>query len=263
MQPIADGGDRAPRISTGIPDLDNVLGGGLAPGTNTLLSGPSGVGKTSTAVRCGLAAMERGDKAAYFLFDEGRATMLARAAAMNMDLQPHLDSGMLQLSQIDPAELSPGEFASRVRSAVEEDGVRFLVIDSLNAFLQAMPGEKYLLLQMHEMLSYLNQQGVITMLILGQHGMVGDVRSDVDLSYLSDTIFLFRYFEAKGALLKAFSVVKSRVTPHQSSIREFRLTAHGIEVGEPLKDFEGVLTGAPAYRGSTPLLAAEPAAAEG
>ena len=251
------------RVSAGIARIDEMLGGGLAPGTNTLLSGPSGVGKTSTAVRCGLAAMERGDKAAYFLFDEGKATMLARAAAMNMDLQPHLDSGMLQLSQIDPAELSPGEFASRVRSAVEEDGVRFLVIDSLNAFLQAMPGEKYLLLQMHEMLSYLNQQGVITMLILGQHGMVGDVRSDVDLSYLSDTIFLFRYFEAKGALLKAFSVVKSRVTPHQSSIREFQLTSHGIEVGEPLKDFEGVLTGAPAYRGSTPLLAAEPAAAEG
>ena len=249
-------------VSTGIPRMDEMLGGGLAPGTNTLLSGPSGVGKTSTAVRCGLTAMERGDKAAYFLFDEGRATMLARAAAMSMDIQAHLDSGMLQLSQIDPAELSPGEFASRIRCAVEHDGVRFLVIDSLNAFLQAMPGEKYLLLQMHEMLSYLNQQGVITMLILGQHGMVGDVRSDVDLSYLSDTIFLFRYFEAKGSLLKALSVVKSRVTPHQSSIREFQLTSGGIEVGEPLKDFEGVLTGAPAYRGATPLLAAEPAAAE-
>lgn len=249
-------------VSTGIPRMDEMLGGGLSPGTNTLLSGPSGVGKTSTAVRCGLTAMERGEKAAYFLFDEGKATMLARAAAMNMDLQAHLDSGMLQLSQIDPAELSPGEFASRVRSAVERDGVRFLVIDSLNAFLQAMPGEKYLLLQMHEMLSYLNQQGVITMLVLGQHGMVGDVRSDIDLSYLSDTIFLFRYFEARGSLLKAFSVVKSRVTPHQSSIREFQLTPGGIEVGEPLEDFEGVLSGAPAYRGATPLLSAEPAAAE-
>lgn len=249
-------------VSTGVARIDEMLGGGLAPGTNTLLSGPSGVGKTSTAVRCGLAAIARGDKAAYFLFDEGKATMLGRAAAMNMDLQSYLESGMLQLSQIDPAELSPGEFASRVRYAVENEGVRFLVIDSLNAFLQAMPGEKYLLLQMHEMLSYLNQQGVITMIILGQHGMVGDVRSDVDLSYLSDTIFLFRYFEAHGSLLKAFSVVKSRVTPHQTSIREFQLTSHGIEVGEPLKDFEGVLTGAPAYRGSTALLAAEPAAAE-
>jgi circadian clock protein KaiC len=125
-----------------------------------------------------------------------------------------------------------------------------------------MPGEKYLMLQMHEMLSYLNQQGVITMLVLGQHGMVGDIRSEVDLSYLSDTIFLFRYFEAKGSLLKAFSVVKSRVTPHQSSIREFRLTSSGIEVGEPLEDFEGVLTGAPAYQGRTQLLAAQAAEAE-
>lgn len=248
--------------STGVPRIDEMLGGGLAPGTNTLLSGPSGVGKTTTAVTCALTALERGEKVAYFLFDEGVATMVARAAAMGMDLQKHVDSGALQLTQIDPAELSPGEFASRVRHAVERDGVRFLAIDSLNAFLQAMPGEKFLLLQMHEMLSYLNQQGVITMLILGQHGMVGDVRSDVDLSYLSDTIFLFRYFEARGHLLKACSIVKSRVTPHQASIREFRLTSQGLEVGEPLDDFEGVLTGAPAYRGKTPLLSSVEAASQ-
>lgn len=247
-------------VSTGVARMDEMLGGGLAPGTNTLLNGPSGVGKTSTAIRCGLAAIGRGEKAAYFLFDEGKATALARAAAMGMDLQPHLDSGMLNLTQVDPAELSPGEFATRVRHAVERDGIRFLVIDSLNAFLQSMPGEKYLLLQMHEMLSYLNQQGVITMLVLGQHGMIGDIRSEVDLSYLSDTIFLFRYFEAKGTLLKAFSVVKSRVTAHETTIREFRLTSRGIEVGEPLDDFEGVLTGAPSYRGNTPLLSADPAA---
>jgi circadian clock protein KaiC len=241
-------------VSTGIDRMDDMLGGGLAPGTNTLLNGPSGVGKTSTAVRCALSAIERGEKAAYFLFDEGMATLLSRAAAMGMDLALHVESGALKLTQVDPAELSPGEFASRVRHAVEDDGVRFLVIDSLNAFLQAMPGEKYLLLQMHEMLSYLNQQGVITMLVLGQHGMIGDVRSEVDLSYLSDTIFLYRYFEAEGRLHKAFSVVKSRVTEHESSIREFRLSAAGIEVGEPLEDFEGVLSGAPSYRGRTPLL---------
>jgi circadian clock protein KaiC len=249
-------------VTTGVQRIDEMLGGGLSPGTNTLLHGPSGVGKTSTAVRCGLSAIERGEKAAYFLFDEGIATMMARAAAMGMDLRPHRDSGRLQLSQIDPAEISPGEFAARVREAVERDHVRFLVIDSLNAFLQAMPGEKYLLLQMHEMLSYLNQQGVITMLVLGQHGMVGDLRSEVDLSYLSDTIFLFRYFEAQGTLLKAFSVVKSRVTRHEASIREFRLTSEGIEVGEPLEDFEGVLTGAPAYHGKTRLLSATSTAAQ-
>ena len=245
-------------VSTGIPQLDQMMGGGLSRGTNTLLNGPSGVGKTTTAVRCGLSAIERGEKAAYFLFDEGISTLIARAAAMDMDLEPYCESGQMSLSQIDPAELSPGEFASRVRRAVEEDGVKFIVIDSLNAFLQAMPGEKYLVLQMHEMLSYLNQQGVITLLVLGQHGMIGEVRSEVDLSYLSDAIVLFRYFEAEGLLHKAVSVVKSRVTPHEFSIRQFGIGANGITVGEPLKDFEGVLTGAPAYRGATPLLETHP-----
>lgn len=249
-------------VSTGVEPLDQMLGGGMSPGTNTLLNGPSGMGKTTTAVRCGLTALERGEKAAYYLFDEGKATMLARARSMGMDLQSHMDSGRLQISQIDPAELSPGEFSSRVRRAVERDGVRFIVIDSLNAFLQAMPGEKYLLLQMHEMLSYLNQQGVITVLILGQHGIVGEVRSEVDLSYLSDTIVLFRYFESRGSVYKALSVAKSRTTPHEASIREFRLGPTGVKIGEPLKDFEGVLSGLPNYRGATPLMAAEPAAAE-
>jgi circadian clock protein KaiC len=248
-------------VSTGIDRLDTMIGGGLARGTNVLLNGPSGVGKTTTAIRCGLTAIERGEKAAYFLFDEGIATFMARSAAMGMDLKSHCASGQLTLSQVDPAELSPGEFASRVRKAVEKDGVKFLVIDSLNAFLQAMPGEKYLVLQMHEMLSYLNQQGIITLLILGQHGMVGEIRSEVDLSYLSDSILLFRYFEADGRLLKAISVVKSRVTEHESSIRQFGLGGNGISVGEPLSDFEGVLTGAPAYRGSTKLLESHPAAA--
>jgi circadian clock protein KaiC len=248
--------------STGLARLDQMLGGGLSSGTNALLNGPSGVGKTSTAVRCAVSAIERGEKAAYYLFDEGRTTLLARARSMGMDLQPHVDSGALSLVQIDPAELSPGEFASWIRRSVETDGAKFIVIDSLNAFLQAMPGEKYLLLQMHEMLSYLNQQGVITLLILGQHGIIGDVRSEVDLSYLSDTIILYRYFEAQGNMLKAMSVAKSRTTAHEASIREFRLGEGGLQIGEPLKDFEGVLTGLPTYRGSTPLLSADPAAGE-
>ena len=250
-------------MGTGLARLDRMLGGGLAAGTNALFSGPSGVGKTSTAVRCALSAIERGEKGTYYLFDEGRATMLARAKAMGTDLAPHVESGALKVVQIDPAELSPGEFASWVRNAVEQEDVKFIVIDSLNAFLQSMPGEKFLLLQMHEMLSYLNQQGVITILILGQHGIIGDVRADVDLSYLSDSILLFRYFEAQGEMLKAVSVAKSRTTEHESSIREFRLTAHGIDIGDPLKDFEGVLTGLPTYRGTTPLLSAELAAATG
>jgi circadian clock protein KaiC len=248
-------------VTTGVEELDLMLGGGLAPGTNTLLSGPSGVGKTSTAVRCGLAALERGEKAAYYLFDEGLATMLARSRALGMDLEPYIESGGLQIHQIDPAELSPGEFASWVRRAVEEDGVTFLVIDSLNAFMQAMPSEKYLLLQMHELLSYLNQQGVITLLVLGQHGIIGEIRSDVDLSYLSDSIILFRYFEARGSVLKAISIAKSRTSAHEATIREFRLGSDGLRIGQPLADFEGVLTGLPTYRGGTSLMTAEPAAA--
>lgn len=249
-------------VSTGVDVMDTMLGGGISPGTNTLLNGPSGIGKTTTAIRAGLAAIERGEKAAYFLFDEGIGTLLSRARAMGMDLQPHIDRGDLNLVQIDPAEVSPGEFASWIRRAVEGDGARFVAIDSLNAFLQAMPGEKFLLLQMHELLSYLNQQGVITMLVLGQHGIIGDIRSDIDLSYLSDTIVLFRYFESRGEVLKAVSIAKSRTTAHETSIREFRLGDRGIEVGRPLKDFEGVLAGLPAYRGETPLLSVTPPAAE-
>ena len=244
-------------LSTGLTQLDEMLGGGLATGTNALFSGPSGVGKTSTAIRCAMSAIERGHKAAYYLFDEGQKTFRMRARSMGMDLEQSIKDGSLKVTQIDPAELSPGEFASWVRAAVEKEGINFVVIDSLNAFLQAMPGEKYLILQMHEMLSYLNQQGIITILVLGQHGLIGDVRSDIDLSYLSDTILLFRYFEAKGEMLKALSVAKSRTTEHQTSIREFRLSPKGIEIGEPLKDFEGVLSGLPAYRGATPLLSAE------
>ncbi len=249
-------------VSTGIDRLDEMLGGGVTPGTNTLLNGPSGVGKTTAAIRCALSAIERGERVAYFLFDEGRTTMLARAAAMGMNLEPHIASGSLSIRQIDPAELSPGEFTSWVRHAVEDDGARFIAIDSLNAFLQAMPGEKYLMLQMHELLSYLNQQGVQTVVILGQHGIIGDIRSEVDLSYLSDTIILFRYFEAGGQVLKAVSVTKSRTTQHQTSIRELQLTPRGIIIGEPLIDFEGVLMGLPNYRGRTPLMSAIPHAAK-
>ena len=243
-------------MSTGVPELDQMLGGGVSPGTNVLLNGPSGIGKTSTAVRCGLSALERGAKGAYYLFDEGKATMLARARAMGMDLQPYIDSGQLRVLQMDPAELSPGQFTNCVKAAVERDGVRFLVIDSLNALLQAMPHEKYLLLQMHELLAYLNCKSAITMLVLGQHGIVGDVRSDLDLSYLSDVILLFRYFEAEGKVYKAVSVAKSRTTEHESSIREFQLGQHGVRVGSPLIDFEGILAGVPSYRGETVLMQA-------
>jgi len=240
--------------STGSDELDLLLGGGLVPGTNTLLLGPSGVGKTTTGLRCMLAALERGETATYYLFDEGLATMIARATLLGMDLRPHLGTERLTIMQIDPAELSPGEFASIVRQAVEERGSTFVAVDSLNAYLHAMPGEEHLILQMHELLSYLNQKGVTTLLVLGQHGVIGEVRTDIDLSYLSDCILLFRFFEASGEIRTALSVVKSRVNPHERTIRELRLSTDGLRVGEALSDFEGVLTGLPAYRGRVEML---------
>jgi circadian clock protein KaiC len=239
---------------TGSNELDALLGGGLSPATNTLLTGPSGVGKTTTAVRCMTAALERGERATYYLFDEGIATLLARSTSLGMDLRPFRAAGNLTLLQIDPAEVSPGQFSSMVRKAVEEDGSTFIVVDSLNAYLKAMPGENFLQLQMHELLNYLNQQGVTTLLVLGQHGLIGDVQPDVDLSYLSDAILLFRYFEAKGEVRSAVSVVKSRTSAHERTIREFRLDASGLTVGEALTDFQGVLTGLPSYQGKIPLL---------
>jgi circadian clock protein KaiC len=242
-------------VSTGNEAFDTLLGGGLIPGTNTLLSGPSGVGKTTTAIRCMLAALERGQKATYYLFDEGLGTLLARSAALGMDVRRYAESGKLNLQQVDPAELSPGEFATAARTAVEVHGSTFLVIDSLNAYLQAMPGEQYLTLQMHELLSYLNQLGVTTILILGQHGILGEVRSDVDLSYLSDVLVSYRFFEAKGELRSAMAVVKSRASAHERTIREFKLGPDGLQVGEALRDFEGLLSGLPAYSGKVALLA--------
>jgi circadian clock protein KaiC len=241
-------------VSTGTPALDALLGGGLARGSNTLFSGPSGVGKTTTALACVRAALQRGESAVYYLFDEGLATLLTRSRTLGIAVDEYLDSGQLQIKTLDPAEVSPGEFAHMVRAAVEERQVGAVVIDSLNAYMQAMTGDKHLMLQMHELLTYLNQRGVVTILILGLHGVLGDVRTDVDLSYLSDAIMLFRFFEARGRVLKAVSVVKSRSSAHEQTIREFRLGAGGVQVGEALTDFEGVLSGITSYRGSQALL---------
>jgi circadian clock protein KaiC len=248
-------GDFVPMArSTGSDGLDALLGGGLVAGTNTLIMGPSGVGKTTVTVRCMLSALERGERSAFYLFDEGLGTFLARSAALGMDLRPHIASGLLTIRHVDPAELAPGEFAQMVRDEIE-GGAQFVVIDSLNAYLQAMPGEQYLVLQMHELLSYLNQKGVTTALVLGEHGLVGSLQRDVDLSYLSDTTVLLRYFESAAKLRRAITVVKSRAASHALTIHEFLMHAEGIEIGEPLEGFEGVLTGLPTYRGGTALLA--------
>lgn len=248
--------------STGSTGFDALLGGGLVRGTNTLVVGPSGIGKTTIASRCLLSALERGEKASFYLFDEGLGTFFARSSALGMDMRPYADSGQLRIQHIDPAELSPGEFAQMLRDAVEQHGVSFIAIDSLNAYLQAMPGEQYLTLQMHELLSYLNQQGVTTVLILGQHGLIGEIRSDVDLSYLSDATVLLRFFESAGCLRRAITVIKSRTASHALTIHELLLGADGIRVGEALQDFEGVLGGLPSYRGSTPMMVPTPDAAD-
>jgi circadian clock protein KaiC len=247
-------------VGTGTPELDELLGGGLMPGSNVLLTGPAGTGKTTTAISCAMEAMRRGEKVAYYLFDEGLGTLRLRSNALGLDIDPYLASGQLMLRALDPAELSPGEFAHLVRKAVENEDGRMVVIDSLNAYLQAMPGGKFLLLQMHELLSYLNLRGVITLLILSQHGVLGDIRPDVDLSYLSDALLQFRYFEARGGLRKAISAIKSRTNNHDATIREFGLGPNGVEIGDALIDFEGVLNGIPRYTGTMALLGDKPLA---
>lgn len=243
-------------ITSGVAELDTLLGGGLHRGTSTLMLGPAGSGKSSIAAQFAAAAAERGERAASFLFDEGLHTYLSRAAGLGREMSEHVEAGRMTMRQIDPAELSPGEFAHHVRHAVDEDGARVVVIDSLNGYMQAMPDERFLTVQMHELLSYLNQQGVVTILVLAQHGFMGaNMGTPVDVSYLADTVLMLRFFEAEGAVRRAISVVKKRTGYHENTIREMRMSADGITVGQPLTDFHGVLTGVPTYRkSSAPLL---------
>jgi len=243
-------------VSTGSLGLDALLGGGLVPGTATLLTGPAGVGKTTASVQCMVAALKRGENAAYFLFDERMPTLLTRSASLGMDLEPYLQNGQLELRAIDPAEMSPGEFADAIRRTVEDHSATLVVVDSLNAYLQAMPNEQFLVLQMHEMLTYLGQKGVVSLLILGLHGVMGDIRSDVDLSYLSDTVVQLRYFEAHGEVRQAISVIKTRTARHERTIREFQIGSQGLRLGEPLRQFQGVLTGVPTFSGEGKTLMA-------
>src|SRR5215467_3989991 len=244
--------------STASSELDALLGGGIERGTSLLLIGGAGVGKSSIALTYAMAAASRGEGVVIFAFDEGLGTVFARAAGLGMPLQAHVDSGRVRVQQIDPAEMSPGEFAHRVRETVEHQGVRVVVIDSLNGYMNAMPEERFLVLQMHELLSTLNQLGVVTILVLAQHGLMGPMQTPLDVSYLSDAVLMLRYFEAEGRVRRAISVVKKRSGAHEDTIREFRLTAEGVKVGPPLTQFQGILTGVPDYRGeASPLLPAE------
>jgi circadian clock protein KaiC len=240
---------------SGNAELDALLGGGLERGTNALLIGAAGVGKSSLALTYAVSAAGRGEHAVIFAFDEGRGTMEARARTLGLPLEAAIESGLVRIQQIDPAELSPGEFAHLVRCSVEKEGARIVVIDSLNGYLNAMPDERFLILQMHELLSYLSQLGVLTILVLAQHGLVGPMQTPLDISYLSDSVLMLRYFEAEGTVRRALSVVKKRSGDHEHTIREFRLSHEGITVGPPLRSFTGIFSGTPRYSGeSEPLI---------
>lgn len=236
-------------VSSGIKELDNLFGGGLDRGTTTLVIGPAGTGKTTLALQYASQMARLGEKGLIFTFDETREMMLTRAKNLGIPLESHLESGRIIATQIDPAEVSPGEFATNIIREVKA-GCKLVVIDSLNGYLNAMPGEKYLNTQLHELSSFLNQQGVITILVLAQHGLMANVQTPVDLTYLADTVVSLRYFEAVGEVKQAVAIIKKRSGNHEKTIREFKLvTGKGIHIGQPLKEFRGVLTGTPVFQG--------------
>ena len=240
---------------SGVKELDLLTGGGLDRGTSTLIIGPAGSGKSSVASQFAASAAARGEHVAVFVFDELRETFINRAKGIGIEIQSFVDEGLVTIQQVDPAELSPGEFSHQVRRAVDQNGVSMAVIDSLNGYLNAMPEERFLTMQMHELLTYLNQQGVVTVLVMAQHGFLGtNMVTPVDVSYLADGVVMIRYFEALGAIHRAISVVKKRTGSHESTIRELNITTRGIKVGRPLKDFKGVLTGVPIYDGAATIL---------
>ena len=225
-----------------------MLGAGIDRGTSTVIMGPAGSGKSALTTQYVAAAARRGEKAAMFMFEESRFSLLNRAISLGIPMQEYIDSGLIAMHQVDPAQLQPGEFAHLVREAVEEQGVKILVIDSLNGYLNAVPEERFLLLHLHELLSYLGQHGVATILVFAQHGLVGTMHSSVDVSYLADCVILLRYFEASGRIHKAISVVKKRSGPHETAIRSFNMGPNGISVGPPLDSYHGVLSGIPDFR---------------
>jgi circadian clock protein KaiC len=233
-------------IKSGVTALDTLLGGGPDRGTSTLLMGPAGSGKSTIAVQYAVAAAARGDHASIFAFDESLATLDARTSALGIKFKEGTDAGQVKLHQVDPAELSPGEFAALVQKSVEQDDARVVVIDSLNGYMNAMPEEQFLTAQLHELLSYLGRQGVTTIMVVAQHGMLGtNMQSPIDTSYLADSVVLLRYFEYAGKVKKAISVVKKRSGAHEESIRELRFDKNGIHLSDPLAQFRGILTGTP------------------
>lgn len=236
-------------VQTPIPELNALLGGGVERGSSLLILGPSGTGKSILALTFVAAAVARGEHAAFFVFDEELGLLIERALGLGIDIEAMVDAGDLVIEQIDAAELTPGEFSERVRRCVEIYGARTVVVDSLNGYQAAMPGEQALILHMHELLQYLNRQGATTVLTVAQHGLVGDMRSPVDVTYLADTVILLRYFEALGRVRRAMSIVKKRTGAHEDTIREYKIDHRGVSLGAPLVGFQGVLRGVPTVVG--------------
>ena len=243
-----DDGHVARAVQSGIESLDRLTGGGLDYGTTTLVIGPSGCGKSSLVLQYAKAALERGEPVLIVSFDETERVFMRRAAGLGVDVDRYVAAGLLRLRQVDPAELSPGELAAAIRRDVD-DGACMVVLDSLTGYQHAMPEEQFMMLQMHELITYLNQQGVLTFLVLAQSGMVGTTHSPVDLTYLSDSVLLLRFFEAHGLVRRALSVLKKRTGRHEATIRELTIDSTGLRVGEALSDFRGILTGTPVFEG--------------
>ncbi|HYD14419.1 MAG TPA: ATPase domain-containing protein [Allosphingosinicella sp.] len=239
------GGFKRDVLPSGSAELNALLGGGVERGSSALILGPAGTGKSLLALSFILSACTRGEPSAMFVFDEELGLLFDRAKGLGIDLQAMVDANQLVIEQVDAAELSPGEFSQRVRRCVEMHNVRTVVIDSLNGYQAAMPAEQALILHMHELLQFLNRHGVSTFLTVAQHGLVGDMKAPVDVTYLADTVILLRYFEAAGHVRRAISVIKKRTSAHEHTIREYRIGASGISVGEPLTGFHGVLRGVP------------------
>ena len=233
------------KIQSGIAALDSMFGGGISRGSATLVIGPTGAGKSTLAMQFAYAAACRGDRAIIYAFDEILRTAQDRAEAMGMRVREQVAAGTMGMAQVDPAELAPGEFAWKIRQDVEERDTRVVVIDSLSGYLASMPGERDLVLHLHELLAFLNQKGVLTFMVMNQHGLLGSMQTDVDVSYLSDTVVLLRYFEAGGEIRRVVSVLKQRVGRHEHVLREISFGEDGLQIGEPLTAFRGVLTGVP------------------
>ena len=241
-------------LESGSEGLDRMLGGGLEHGTTTLILGPAGTGKSAIAAVYAAAVASRGEHVALFHFEEGLGTLNQRTQALGIPLREEIEAGRVRVQQVDPAEMSPGEFSWAVRDAVEKDNAKLVVIDSLNGYYASMPEETFLTLHLHELLTYLRHKGVVALLTMAQHGFVGNIGAPVDLSFLADTVLLLRFFESNGEIHKAISVPKKRAGRHETAIRELSLDGRGVTFGEPIRDFQGILSGAPQFMGSVDSL---------